>query len=111
MWIKRLFELAMQLTHDFARRLRPPALFRQTDSVLARDHSAPRQHLRKKIVERAVHFLSYLRITIILCHDVDMNVPVPGVAKASDGKSVFCLQRPSKFHQIDEAAAGHNDIL
>ena len=99
MWIKRVFELAMQITHDFARCVWPPAFFRQTDSVLARDYAAPFQHLIKKIVERLINFFSHGRVTIIsIRHDVDMNIAIAGVTETGDGKPMFCLQRLREFH-------------
>src|SRR5947199_4865824 len=98
MWIKRVLELAMQTTHDFARCVWPPPFFCQTDSVLARDYAAPRQHLRKKIVERLFHFVAHDRVTIIsIRHDVHMNVAVAGVTETGDGKSVFFLKRSCEF--------------
>src|SRR5260370_15593075 len=98
MRIERMFELAMQLAHDVSRRVRPPAFLRQADSVLACDHSAPRQHLRKKIVERLFHFVAHGRDTIIpIRHDIDMNITVASMTKGSDRKSMFCMQLPCEF--------------
>ena len=50
-WIKGGFQFLMHLPSDFARRLGPPAFLRETDSVLARDHSTPGENLRNKIIE------------------------------------------------------------
>src|SRR5882757_3962641 len=90
--IERLFEPTMKITRHLTRRFRPPPFFCQTDSVFARDHAAPRQHLRKKIVERTLDPFAHSSVPIIpVCHDVDVNVSVSGVAKARDRKSMLCL--------------------
>src|SRR5882757_11165083 len=81
--IERLFEPTMNIARHRTRRFRPPPFFCQTDSVFACDHAAPRQHLRKKIVERALDPFTHTSVAVIaVCHDVDVNVAVPGVAKA-----------------------------
>src|SRR6266487_7153652 len=88
MWIKRMLELLMYVARNIACRLRPPAFFREPDSVLACDHSAPRQHLRKKIIERLFQFVAHDRVTIIsIRHDIDMNVSVTGMTKTGDRES------------------------
>ena len=45
--IEHFFELAMKFADGLACCLRPPALLRETDPVLARDHAAPGQNLRE----------------------------------------------------------------
>src|SRR5215470_5452762 len=62
--IERLFEPAMKVTSDIARRFRPPAFLCQADSVFACDHAAPREHLRKKIVERTLDLFADSRVAI-----------------------------------------------
>ena len=102
----------MQLTRDLARRLGPPAFFRQTNPVFARDHPAPRENLRKKFIESALHFLAHSHVTIeTIRHDVDVNVSIAGVAETGDRKSMFCLKLACEFHQIDKVTARHNHIL
>src|SRR4029453_6675677 len=101
--IERLLEPSMKLTCHLARRFRPPSYFRQTDSVFACDHAAPREHLRKKIVERAFDFFAHSDVAIeTVCHDVDVNVSVACMAEAGDRKSMFRLQLFCEFHQIDQ---------
>src|SRR5438552_4702237 len=100
--IERLFEPTMKITRHLTRRFRPPPFFCQTDSVFACDHAAPRQHLRKKIVERTLDPFAHSSVPIIpVCHDVDVNVSVSGVAKAGDRESMFRLPRLGELHQID----------
>src|SRR5438876_6013692 len=97
--IDNLFELAMQLTRDLARRLGPPAFLRQTDPVFARNHAAPGEHLRKKFIQSALHFLAHGRVTIeTISHDVDVNVSIAGVTETGDRKSMFCLKLACEFH-------------
>src|SRR6266513_3127562 len=90
--IERLLEPTMKITRHLTRRFRPPPFFCQTDSVFACDYAAPRQHLRKKIVERAPDPFAHSDVTIItICHDVDVNVSISGVAKTGDRESIFRL--------------------
>src|SRR6266403_4807410 len=90
--IERLLEPTMKITRYLTRRLRPPPFFCQSDSVFACDYAAPRQHLRKKIVQSALDPFAHSSVPIIpVCHDVDVNVSVSGVAKARDRKSMLCL--------------------
>ena len=100
--IERLFEPTMKITRHLTRRFRPPPFLCQPDSVFACDHAAPRQNLRKKIVERALDPFAHSSVPIVpVCHDVDVNVAVPGVAEAGDWKSMLRLQLLGEFHQID----------
>jgi hypothetical protein len=110
--IERLFEPMMKITRYLTCRVRPPALLCQTDSMFACDHAAPRQHLLKKIVERAFDGSAHSGVTIIaVCHDVDVNITVPSVTKAGDRKSMLRLQLLGEFHQIDETTARHDHVL
>src|SRR5437879_2329685 len=102
----------MKVTCHIARCLRPPAFFCQTDSVFACDHTPPRQHLSKKIVERALDLFSDSRVAIVsIRHDVDVNVAVPGMTEAGDRESMLCLQLVGEFHEIDEMTARHDHVL
>src|SRR5262249_5706619 len=110
--IERLLEPTMKVTCDIARGVGPPAFFRQTDSVFACDYTAPGQDFRKKIVERALDFVTHGRIAIVsVRHDVDVNITVSGMAETSDRESMFCLQPLGEFHQIDEATAWDDDVF
>src|SRR5512132_2340848 len=110
--IERLLEPTMKVTRHLTCCFRPPSFFCQTDSVFACDHAAPRQHLRKKIVERALDLFAHSSVAIVaLCHDVDVNITVSGVAEARDRKSMLCLQLVGEFHQIDEMTARDNHVL
>src|SRR6266705_4996269 len=91
--IECLLEPTMKIARHLTRRFGPPPFFCQSDSVFACDHAAPRQHLLKKIVERALDSFTHSSVPIIpVCHDVDVNVSVSGMAKAGDRKSMFRLQ-------------------
>ena len=110
--IERLFQTTMKVARDLARRFRPPPFLCQTNSVFACDHAAPCQHLLKKIVERALDLFAHSGVTIVaVCHDVDVNIAVPGVAEAGDRESMLRLQLLREFHQIDETTARHDHIL
>src|ERR1700731_2946041 len=45
--VEDVFEFAMELADHPAGRVRPPALFGQTNTVFAGDNTAPGQHLRE----------------------------------------------------------------
>ena len=110
--IERLFEPTMKITRHLSRRFRPPPFFCQTDSVFACDHAVPRQHLCKKIVERALDLFAHSSVPIILvCHDVDVNVSVSGVAKTGNRKTGSRGKFLGKRNQIDQAASGNDNIL
>src|SRR5262245_46778150 len=67
--IERLLEPTMKLTCHLTRCFRPPSFFCQPDSVFACDHAAPRQHLGKKIVERAFDLFTHSSVAIVaICH-------------------------------------------
>src|ERR1043166_10151549 len=88
-WIERSFDVAMQLAHDVTGRLWPPAFLGQTDPVFASNYAAPGQHLGEKIVECTLDFFAHCSVAIVtIGHDVDVNVAIPGVAKARDRKSI-----------------------
>src|SRR5262249_41279934 len=109
---ERLLEPAMKVSRDIAGCFGPPAFLCQTDSVFACDDTAPREHLGKKIVERALDLFAHSRIAIVsVCHDVDANVAVTGVTKAGDRESMLCLQLPGEFHQVHEMTPRHDDVL
>src|SRR5205814_7986174 len=110
--IEHVFEPTMKITRHPARRFRPPPFFCYTDSVFACDHAAPRQHLRKKIVERAFDLRAHSSVaTVAVCHDVDVNISVSSVAKAGNRKSMLHLQLLGEFHQIDQVTARDNYVL
>src|SRR5206468_11216036 len=90
----------------------PPPFFCKTNSVLAGNYAAPAQHLREKIVQRALDSFANGRVPIVsIRHDVDVNVTVTGMTKARDRESMLCLQRFREFHQIDQTAARDDYIL
>ena len=102
----------MQLARHVTRRLRPPAFLGQADSVLTGNYAAPGQHLCEKIIERVLDLFAYRGVAIIpVCHDVDVNVAVPGVTETGDWKSIRALQFLREFHEIDQTTARHDHIL
>ncbi len=102
----------MQIARDFAHRLRPPAFFRQPDSVFAGNHAAPRQNLREKFVESAIDFFAHGCLTIVpIRHDVDVNVAVAGVTETRDRKSMFVLQLLRELDKIDNTTSRNDHVL
>ncbi len=101
----------MNVARDLAGRLRPPALLCQPDAVLAGDHPSPRQHLREKLIQSALHFLAHRRIAVVGGHDVHVNVSIAGVAEAGDRESIFLPQPGGEFSKIRQAASRDDDVL
>ncbi len=88
-------------------------LFGQTDSVFARDHSTPCQHLGEKLIQRRLNFFTNFRLAIIsVRHDIDVNVPVSGMTETGDRKSMFrACSFSGKLDEIDHAAARDDNVL
>src|SRR6266446_10574291 len=102
----------MKFAHRLARCVLPTAFFSPTTPVFAGNVSTPRQHLGKKFVKSALHFVAHGGVAIVAVgHDVDMNVTVTGMPKAGDGKAVLRVQPLREFNKIDNAAAGDDHIL
>src|SRR6266576_6109657 len=102
----------MQLTRHVAGRLGPPAFFGHPDSMLAGNYAAPGQHLCEEIVERVLDCFAHTCVAIVtVCHDVDVNVAVPGVTETGDRKSILRLQFLREFDEIDQTTARHDYIL
>src|SRR5260370_7931689 len=99
----------MKIAHRLARRVRPPAFFSQTNPVFAGNDSTPRQHLGKKFVKSALHFVAHGGVAIVVVgHDVDMNVAVTGMPEAGDRKTVLRLQPLPEFNTIYNPPTGHD---
>src|SRR4030095_8527987 len=98
-WIERSLEPTMKVTRHFTGSFRPPPFFCQADSVFTCADAAPREHLLKKIVERALDLFAHSGVAIVaICHDVDVDVAIPGVAKAGNRESVLRLELLGEFH-------------
>src|SRR5882672_507767 len=82
-WIEGLFHLPMQLADPHIRRLRPPALFREANPVLAGDGATPIEDLTKEIVQGGLRTGVTVRLREV-DHDVDVDVAVAGMAKGRD---------------------------
>ncbi len=67
------FRRAVQRARDFARRLGPPAFLGQTDPVLAGDHAAPCQDLRKEFIKSLLDPSVHRRVVVIGGHDVNVD--------------------------------------
>ena len=109
--IDRLLQPRVERARHLARGLGPPAHFRETDSMFACDHAAPREHLREELVERLLDPRLHGRILEIRGHDIDMNVAVAGVAESRNGKSVTRLQFARELDEIDEPTPRDDDVL
>ena len=80
--------------------------------MLAGNHTAPLQHLRKKIVQCAIDFFAHGCVPVEpIRHDVDVNVAVAGVPETGDRKSMFRLKSFGELDKIDNAAARHDHVL
>ena len=102
----------MQIARHVAGCLRPPTLLGQADPVLACNDATPGQHLCKEIVERVVDSFAHSSVAIVtVCHNVDVNIAIPGVTKAGNRKSILSLHGFGEFHEIDQTTARHDYIL
>jgi hypothetical protein len=88
---------------DRRRRLRPPSLFRNADAVFAGNHSAPREDLPEKFIERSLHPLANGRIVMVARrHNVDVYVSVSGMSKTGHRITIFFSQFPGEPRQVDQ---------
>src|ERR1700749_3419058 len=86
--VEHLLELGMKVTPNITRGSRPPSFFRETNSVFARDYTAPCQHLPEKIVESALNFFPHSSVAIVAVgHNVDVNVAIAGVPETKIGRA------------------------
>src|SRR2546423_9910276 len=102
----------MKRTHRFAGCVWPPAFLGQTDTVLARDDTAPGEHLPEQMVECAFNFVAHHCVTIeTVGHDVDVNVAIAGMTKTGNRKSRLRGKPFREFDKIDNVAARHDHVL
>lgn len=68
----------------------PPGFFGQADTMFARNGASPSQHLAKKLIEGlcCIRRGSFFRRD----HQVDMNIPIAGMAERGDLDTEFFLQ-------------------
>ncbi len=64
--------------------------------MLSGDDTAPLQDLGEQFIQRRLNPNANLPALVIGRHDVDVNIAVTRVTEASDGKSIFALQRAAK---------------
>ena len=69
----------------------PPRLLGEADAMFTTDDPSHGEDPAKQLIENAVHAW-VLSPGPGRGHQVDMNVAVPGVAKAGDGNPMFFLQ-------------------
>ena len=91
--------------------LGPPAFFGEAYAVLAGDDAAPGEDLGEEFVEGEAYFFADGGVVVIGGHDVGVDVAVAGVAEAGDGEAVTLAEAGGEFGEIDEAAAGDDDVL
>ena len=102
----------MKITRDVACCLRPPALFCQTNSMLAGNHTSPREHLCEKFIEGGINFFTHARVAVVtIRHDINVNVAITCMAKTCNGKSMLRLKLLDELDKIDNVTARHDHIL
>src|SRR3982750_1352702 len=97
-WIKDLLQLPVQSPNGVTRRIRPPTLLRQSNSVFAGNYPSPPKYLIEKIIERAIDSFPHRWVIVIRDHDIDVDVAVSGMTKSCDRESVASLQVAGKVH-------------
>ena len=88
-----------------------PRFLSETDPVLAGDRPAVLQNPGEKDVERSIRAFPYLRISVILDHEISMDISVACVTEAGNGNTGFELQHTGEFYEFDELAAWDDDIF
>lgn len=111
MRVERPLESLVQVSRGLAGRFRPPSFLGQANPMLSGNHSAPGEHLLEKLIERTLYSVAHRRVAIMISHDVDVDVAIPGVTKCRYRKAVANLQSGREFRQIDQPATRDDDIL
>ena len=88
-----------------------PAFFGDADAVFAADDAAEAEDVAEEIVEGGVGAGALIRVLHVWDHDIDVDVAVAGVAEAGDWEAAANLEACGEFDEIDEAAAGDDDVL
>ncbi len=88
-----------------------PAFFGDADAVFAADDAAEAEDVAEEIVEGNVGAGALIRVLHVGDHDVDVDVAVAGVAEAGDGEATADLEACGEFDEIDETAAGDDDVF
>src|SRR5947209_11318460 len=102
----------MELARNITRRLRPPALLRQANSVFACDDAAKHENLGEQFIEGPFRSSPDFGFSVVTAgHDVDVHVAVAGVPEAGDRKTGSLRDRLCESNQVDEPAPGHDNIL
>ena len=91
--------------------VREPSFFGDADAVFAADDAAEAEDVAEEVVESGVGAGALMRVLHVGDHDVDVDVAVAGVAEAGDGEAAADLEAGGEFDEIDETAAGDNDVL
>ena len=89
--IEGLLHSMVKISHLRRRRQRPPRFLRQADPMFSRDDTVQRQHAAEQFIERRMGASLGIWLRRVH-HDVDMDIPVPGMAETSYGESVFLAQ-------------------
>lgn len=88
-----------------------PTFFGDADAVFAADDAAEAEDVAEEVVESGVGAGALVRVLHVGDHDVDVDVAVAGVAEAGDGEAAADLEACGEFDEIDETAAGDDDVL
>ena len=73
----------------------PPRFFGEADSVLAADHTPDGKNPVEQLIKNPAH-AGIVWLGAGRGHEVDVDVAVPGVAKAGDRNMIFFLQPGSQ---------------
>ena len=111
MRIERLLKTRVHCAGDIAGRLRPPAFLGEANAVLAGDHAAPSENLRKQFIESEFDPIVHGQIVVMRRHNIDVNVAVAGMAEGRNWKTMTRLEFTGELDQIDETTARDDDVL
>ena len=108
--VEGAFDLGVEMTEGRGGGGVPPRLFGEADAVFAADDAAHGKNTAEKFIQDAVH-PTIIRFGASRSHQIDVNIPVPGMAKAGNGNPVFFLKLGGKPKEIENAAPRDSDIL
>ena len=108
--VEGAFDLGVEVAEGRGGGYFPPRLFGEADSVFATDDPAHSENLLEKFVENTVH-PAIVRFGSHRSHEVDMNITIPGMAKAGNGNSILLLKAGSTPKEIHNTTPRNGDVL
>ena len=91
LWVEGIFDLVMKLHGGVAEGLSDPGFLGETNAVLTANDTTITDDPGEEPVECSVCFLFDHRISVVLHHDVGVDVAVASMAKACDGDACVVL--------------------